>query len=880
MSLRRRWRLVLALTLGVAGLPLVAPTGASAAPTCVRPGGGVDASASPPTVGFTAIDPVRILDTREGTDTGQPEGRFPGDCSVAVALPGEAVPAAAEAVALNVTTVGAATRGFVTVFPCGADRPWASNVNPRPGEATPSLVVMPVDATRRACVYASVPTHVVVDVVGWFGPGGDPYHPTAPTRLRDTRATGDPLEPGAVRRIAVGGIGNVPAEATAAAINLTVVDATTAGYAVAYPCGAVPATSTVNVVRGDARANQAYVGLAPSGELCVLSSVGADVVVDLVGWFGPDRTGEAGLKLSPRVPVRLADSRLPGDALAGPLTPGVPFSLDVLATDAPAAHSVAAVLGVVATDAAAPGWLTLYPCGTPMPITSTLNPVPGLDVTNVATVTLGDDGRVCGVASTPTHLVVDLLGTFVAGGPLTDLRTGDVALSPRFDPDGSDYTVRCPETGELELVLNVVSEPGTVVDVSGTTSPAARRRAVRLLLSPDELVTITVRRGAAVVATYAVRCLPHDFPLVRTAARTTPTPGWYLLANAFGPATGTFAMILDDRGAVVWYRRMTTPVVDLKRVGDGELAWAPLLAANQGFSIDPTSVYLVERLDGTQVRSYATTLGPTDHHDMVVLPNGHALLLTYEREDGVTVPGAPACATPDGTVWWSNVEEVDAGGASVWSWRSRDHLTPADSTYLPAQAIAGCDLQHADSIDVAANGDVIVSMRHLDSVLRIRRNPGGPDDGTIVWRLGGPNSNFTFVDDPYRGPARQHDARLGADGVLTLVDNRTERAGEQGRAVAYQLDEANGVARMVWSAPFVAPVTGESWSGGLGSVRRQADGHTVVGWGDQARPQFVEYDADGEQVLVVDTPDSWGYRVVKEPADAFDRAELRATAGR
>lgn len=880
MSLRRQWRHVLVLTLGVAGLPFLAAAPASAAPACVRPGGGVDASAPPATVGYTPIDPVRILDTRDGTDGGRPEGRFPGDCSVAVDLPGEAVPTAAEAVALNVTTVGADAGGFVTVFPCGAERPWASNVNPRPGEATPALVVLPVDATRRACVYASVPTHVVVDVVGWFGPGGQPYHPTAPTRLRDTRATGEPLEPGVVRRIAVGGRGDVPVDATAAALNLTVVDAVAGGYAVAYPCGAAPGTSTVNVVRGAARANHTYVGLAPGGEVCVLSSVGADVIVDLVGWFGPDRTGEAGLKLSPRVPVRLADSRVPGDALAGPLTPGRPFALDVLATDAPAPHSVAAVLGVVATGASGPGWVTFFPCGTPMPATSSLNPEPGVDVANVVTVALGDDGRVCGVASAAVHLAVDLLGTFVAGGPLTDLRTGDVVLSPRFDPDGSDYTVRCPETGTLALPLALTGEPGTTVAVSGDAGPAARRRSLEVRLGPNDLVTVTVRRGAAVVATYAVRCLPHDFPVVRTAARTAPTPGWYLLANAFGPAAGSYAMILDDRGAVVWYRRMTTPVVDLKRVGASTLAWAPLLAANEGFGVDPDGVYLVERLDGTQVRSYATTIGPTDHHDMVVLPNGNALLLSYERETGVTVPGSPACATPDGDVWWSNVEEVDAAGNPVWSWRSRDHLTPADSTYLPAQPIPGCDLQHADSVDVAANGDVIVSMRHLDAVLRIRRNPGAPDDGTVVWRLGGPNSSFTFVDDPYRGPARQHDARLGADGVLTMIDNRTERAGEQGRAVAYRLDEANGVARLIWSAPFVAPVTGEAWSGGLGSVRRQADGHTVVGWGDQARPQFVEYDADGEPALVVDTPDSWGYRVVKEPADAFDRDELRATAGR
>jgi len=171
-------------------------------------------------------------------------------------------------------------------------------------------------------------------------------------------------------------------------------------------------------------------------------------------------------------------------------------------------------------------------------------------------------------------------------------------------------------------------------------------------------------------------------------------------------------------------------------------------------------------------------------------------------------------------------------------------------------------------------------MEHLDTVLRIRRDPGQPDDGTVVWRLGGPQSSFVFLDDPSGGPLRPQDARLGADGTLSLIDSRTDRPGETARAVVYRLDGAGGTARLVWSAPFVAPVTGATWSGGLGSVRRQSDGHTVVGWGDQPSPQLTEYDAAGAVVLAVETPDSWGYRVVKEPASAFDRTQLRATAGR
>jgi hypothetical protein len=63
-------------------------------------------------------------------------------------------------------------------------------------------------------------------------------------------------------------------------------------------------------------------------------------------------------------------------------------------------------------------------------------------------------------------------------------------------------------------------------------------------------------------------------------------------------------------------------VFDVRRTGGGNLAWAPLLAANLGFGIDPSTTYVEEAIDGTQVRSYSTVGTPTDHHDLVQLPGG------------------------------------------------------------------------------------------------------------------------------------------------------------------------------------------------------------------------------------------------------------------
>ena len=88
------------------------------------------------------------------------------------------------------------------------------------------------------------------------------------------------------------------------------------------------------------------------------------------------------------------------------------------------------------------------------------------------------------------------------------------------------------------------------------------------------------------------------------------------------------------------------------------------------------------------------------------------------------------------------------------------------------------DLMHFNSIEVeAATGDIVVSGRHLDAVMKIRRNPGQADDGKVLWKLGGTTPTdpatkmLTILNDPDGGPARQHDARILANGHLTIYDD-------------------------------------------------------------------------------------------------------------
>jgi hypothetical protein len=75
----------------------------------------------------------------------------------------------AVAAQLNVTATGPEGDGFLTVWPCGGNRPDTSTVNYRVGETAPNGTT--VAAAGSVCFVSNVPTHVIVDLTGtWVRP--------------------------------------------------------------------------------------------------------------------------------------------------------------------------------------------------------------------------------------------------------------------------------------------------------------------------------------------------------------------------------------------------------------------------------------------------------------------------------------------------------------------------------------------------------------------------------------------------------------------------------------------------------------------------------------------------------------------------------------
>jgi hypothetical protein len=110
-------------------------------------------------------------------------------------------------------------------------------------------------------------------------------------------------------------------------------------------------------------------------------------------------------------PSRLLDTRLAG----GPLSAGTERTIAIAGECGIPAAAVAVSLNVTVTQPTAPGNLRLYPAGSAVPSTSTVNYAAGQTRADNAVVGLGAGGRLAALnqPAGQTHLVVDANGCFL-----------------------------------------------------------------------------------------------------------------------------------------------------------------------------------------------------------------------------------------------------------------------------------------------------------------------------------------------------------------------------------------------------------------------------------------------------------------------------------
>ena len=135
----------------------------------------------------------------------------------------------------------------------------------------------------------------------------------------------------------------------------------------------------------------------------------------------------------PLTPFRVLDTRIGIGAPIGMPAAGSTVTVQVGGVGTVPANASAVALNVTATQAADGGFVTVFPGGSPQPLSSNLNiDHIGQTIPNLVVVTLPSNGTVSLYTYGRTHLLADVLGYFVNANTSTDGRY--VALSPGPHP--------------------------------------------------------------------------------------------------------------------------------------------------------------------------------------------------------------------------------------------------------------------------------------------------------------------------------------------------------------------------------------------------------------------------------------------------------------
>jgi hypothetical protein len=431
-------------------------------------------------------------------------------------------------------------------------------------------------------------------------------------------------------------------------------------------------------------------------------------------------------------------------------------------------------------------------------------------------------------------------------GAVVSIAVSPLTLTPAFSTSIDDYYVRCASGGNAITV--------SVTDGTGM----------------QDYPLVVVNDQAVVVGDqYWIRCLPPDFPAITVTAHSgTPTPGYYLVDSA------TFAVVLDTNGTPVWYERDSAPM-NLDSPATDTISFMP--NSTSPFGTSAASSFEVLSLDTWATADIVAVGSPTDGHELQALPNGDHLLFTYPIESGFDLSGLQSFSSSE-TIADCEIQEIAPSGALVWSWLASDHVDPVESLEPSTATVNGVsvvDLFHCNSIDVDANGNLLVSIRYANAVYYVDRSTS-----QIQWKLGGTAHNkdgaacVQVQGDPETTFSMQHDARFQANGDVSMFDDHGAGPGVA-RGVEYALDLDANTATVRWQ------FLGTAQSLYEGSFRRYSDGESVIGWGYiPTDPRVVtELDADGNDVLdIAFAGANQSYRAVKVPLSQFDIGVLRATA--
>jgi hypothetical protein len=241
---------------------------------------------------YYVLNPCRVADTRNADSAlGGPFLTASQQRDMPVQQSACNVPSDAQAYSVNLAVVPlAGGLGYLTTWPVGEAQPTVASLNAPTGTVTSNAALLPAGTGGDISLIASNNTQAIIDINGYFAPAssaGLHLYTVQPCRVLDTRNVGTEQPFTGALTVMVGGLCNIPSDASAVVVNATVVPTGPLGYLTLWADGQTqPTVATLNASDGAITSNMAIVPMV-DGAIDAFASNPTHLVVDVSGYFAP-----------------------------------------------------------------------------------------------------------------------------------------------------------------------------------------------------------------------------------------------------------------------------------------------------------------------------------------------------------------------------------------------------------------------------------------------------------------------------------------------------------------------------------------------------------------------------------------------------------------
>lgn len=488
----------------------------------------------------------------------------------------------------------------------------------------------------------------------------------------------------------------------------------------------------------------------------------------------------------------------------------------------------------------------------------------------------------------PFLLTLSLLSSCAIPGlsftPELELLPETGQLSPAFDPEVHHYEISSLSTLR-PFKFQLKSARALSATLDGKSIPLNQPTEVTVdRLAADRQLKLEVS-FADHSESYQIQTLPASFPKYTLAQPESAalSPGWILSTpQDWSGKNPAYLLILNPKSEPVYYLQSSMGLADFKQqdLPDGTRRYSYFSQTQNssmvkvGYSegklhVLDQNLNEIERLSllpysSPLYKEYYPAM-PADSHDSLLLGQDDYILEAYYGKEVDNIP-AELLKHPG--------QKIKVAAAIIQEVRDGQVIFEWDSTHYPefykntgiysaydSESPDWYDYMHINSICIdPKDQNLIVSFRHQNQIVKLDRS-----QGTILWRLGGKNSDFVLT--PEQQFSHQHHAELLPDGQLQIFDNANPPDGSGGtgqtKVMRFKLDEA---AHQVLDFKSWQPLP-QQYAYAMGSAQLLGNGNILAGWGaNQKNSDITEIDAQGQVLYDLSFDETvYSYRAFKYP---------------